>query len=789
MGTTLGGGPICNVGSMFTPDGKYLITAGPNAVYAHSARTSQRVAVLYENIKTFGVDSKRNNAVCIATTDGWFNLWDISAQRVTHKIDLKHPIFELVIPKNGRIAFISLVMPDRVKGKVVKVDLDTWTVTKWKHESNKRMNLLSCDASGDYLAIAARWKYGVAIVRSNEPPKDRKQLLLATNSVHKSPVMSFAMDSSGRFVAVGLEDGTIILYHNVDQMVASGNEADARKPTSLLWHSNGVTALDFSPDSVYLTSAGMEGVLVMWDLETLKPMFVPRLGGEIMNISHNPMDPSVYVVALKQNMVKVVNTASYQIQGAVCGVITPPRDTPSAEATGVCQLHPQTGWVAFTGDNGIMQFYDVVRNKHMRHLQTLPRAKMSLVEYAGDKKKRPAESRVKSMAFNSDGTVLVTVGVRPKGGVRHGLLTTLQFWDRKPGSHEPYEVNTVVEEPHRDGISCLTYSRADDLALTTSKGGDFKVWAKQTIDNVISWRCRSIGSYREESMGGAAFSGDGTVLAVACKTCITLWDPITLTRLGMLPFPAKIGGLSALPQLEFVSDTQYLVGCCPETQVLIVWDLLTMDIHWAVPLNADHLTTDAVSQKFAVVLRNPEYRNGGVIAVFSPEDSTPRGLYAQPRGAACCLRFASPGSPLFAAGQAMENGRRSSHAPLLVILASRQFTIETGTGSLQMLVEELDSPRSTLNGVPSPLELAFGPSASKGNEDEEDEQNEEVGASACNSKSYFSDIKKIPSHKVPPLGIMTSDLLDRLILKKRKRWGNDERENVADSHGQPKRLR
>lgn len=69
-----------------------------------------------------------------------------------------------------------------------------------------------------------------------------------------------------------------------------------------------------------------------------------------------------------------------------------------------------------------------------------------------------------------------------------------------------------------------------------------------------------------------------------------------------------------------------------------------------------------------------------VIAIFSPEHSTPQNMYAQSRGPIHSLEFASPKMPLYAAAQAQENGRKNPHSPLLAILESRQFTVETGAG-------------------------------------------------------------------------------------------------------------
>lgn len=61
-------------------------------------------------------------------------------------------------------------------------------------------------------------------------------------------------------------------------------------------------------------------------------------------------------------------------------------------------------------------------------------------------------------------------------------------------------------------------------------------------------------------MSGCSFSSDGTVLAVACTSCVALWDPITLKRLGLLSFPVDLDSAHAVSQLEFVHGTDFLVS-------------------------------------------------------------------------------------------------------------------------------------------------------------------------------------------------------------------------------------
>lgn len=70
-----------------------------------------------------------------------------------------------------------------------------------------------------------------------------------------------------------------------------------------------------------------------------------------------------------------------KIKGGVWGVIAPPADVPSGEATEVSQLHPRTGWITLTGDNGVLQFYDIVKDRHIKLLQVLDISGMFTMEF------------------------------------------------------------------------------------------------------------------------------------------------------------------------------------------------------------------------------------------------------------------------------------------------------------------------------------------------------------------------------------------------------------------------
>lgn len=45
----------------------------------------------------------------------------------------------------------------------------------------------------------------------------------------------------------------------------------------------------------------------------------------------------------------------------------------------------------------------------------------------------------------------------------------------------------------------------------------------------VCWHCESVGFYRNQMAGPADFSHDGSLLAVAFDTVLTIWEPETNT--------------------------------------------------------------------------------------------------------------------------------------------------------------------------------------------------------------------------------------------------------------------
>ena len=118
------------------------------------------------------------------------------------------------------------------------------------------------------------------------------------------------------------------------------------------------------------------------------------------------------------------------------------------------------------------------------------------------------------------------------------LEITLRFW-RYDESAQTYVLNTRVDMPHSQRVNSLVFHPRLPLVVTAGHDKRFRLWHTETLARkdeapVTAWACRSIGFHREMVLRDAAFSEDGSLLAVACGQLITLWDPLSNTLQGTL---------------------------------------------------------------------------------------------------------------------------------------------------------------------------------------------------------------------------------------------------------------
>lgn len=292
---------------------------------------------------------------------------------------------------------------------------------------------------------------------------------------HTRTLSVLAFDITETRVAGGDQSGRILIWENVGERLFATNSAvkdkspnkklhpaqknlpqdlesrggvrgddDAGALTTYHWHAHEVKFLIFSSDGAYLLSGGSEGVLVIWQLETGKRQFLPRLGGPLVSIASSPK-PFVFAVTCMDNTLKFVNIGTMEIERNIQGIKPPfllPKQS-TLHATRAC-IEPQEGKIVLPTHNLSLQFYDAASDLHVTEIQVAPRNYIS----TGGRNERDGgpSTFVTHVEFSADGTSMATVDVRVSEQ-EVGGGACLKYWDREPGKLQ-FSVNTQVDEVH-----------------------------------------------------------------------------------------------------------------------------------------------------------------------------------------------------------------------------------------------------------------------------------------------------------------------------------------------------
>lgn len=403
---------------------------------------------------------------------------------------------------------------------------------------------------------------------------------------HTKHVTALAFDMNDGSVAAGDATGRILLWHGFANACApSRGETTAAEPdkdapdapdapnavanavanagrradgddlpcSTFHWHAQSVGCLQFTRDGAYLLSGGKEAVLVLWQLETGKKSYLPRLGAEITHLCCFPEDPARVAAAHADNAVRVVSLAALAVESVARGVRPAPltRSNPAflkenaraivaghiarTQPAPCVALDPRSKLVALAASGASLQLFDAARDAHVADLAVAPR---NLVSGDGGPEE-PMEPYVSHAAFSPDGSILVTVdrrserptprlavGEEPADGetidadAERAPEETLRIWtrdealvvDARDAANDARVVSRddtrqsvgftcvcVCDAPHAGAVTSVSVrGSARDarraMACTTSADGEAKMWVPAATargGERAGWRCRS----------------------------------------------------------------------------------------------------------------------------------------------------------------------------------------------------------------------------------------------------------------------------------------------------------
>ncbi|KAG2302987.1 hypothetical protein Bca52824_031638 [Brassica carinata] len=327
------------------------------------------------------------------------------------------------------------------------------------------------------------------------------------------------------------------------------------------------------------------------------------------------------------NQIHLLKMPSMEILRTISGIKPPPSLPKMYEGLASTVAFDRSSGVAvLCAENYCVQSYDLLNDRGISEVQVCERN-----HQPGDE----ITVVVTAVALSLDGSVMSTTEVKlPEDGI--GGLVYLKFWVSEP-DNKTFTLSTIVYESHKEaGVSVIALHLTRSMAVSTSFGGDFKIWVCNS-DKDSSWTCHACWVIQViKPMTAAAFSGDGSVLAVAAENVITLWNPdknILLSVLGAT--------LTPITKLCFAGRSEFLVAAShfpiPE---LSVWNTSKLSFFIVVIWITHRTVTSAVdSSAFAVLTlipgtfqkskskKNIFRGRDGAILLFNGSDPNPLSIY------------------------------------------------------------------------------------------------------------------------------------------------------------------
>ncbi|CAH8377974.1 unnamed protein product [Eruca vesicaria subsp. sativa] len=581
----------------FSKDAKKLLLCTANSVSVYCVATCSKVASLEGHtapVTTVIVDPYGPEDCWTASLDGKIRFWDFSVPKLVHTFDIHLPIYSMVVFTSRRSrSFIAYVSVEDVSGQIRRVTLldDPLLISDILKEMEDPKSIVM-SPSGEFFGVCDSCKIHVWSTSLGKMAKE-------TTLHHTQLITVFAFHPNKRMLAVGDVTGRVLIWEDIgDVKLTSVKSEDGAESfcTAFNWHSDEVTVLNFSSDGAFLYSGGKEGVLVYWELDTEKKQLLPKMETPLLYFIFSS-DPTLSSAICADNQIHLLKMPSMEILRTIPGIKPPGLDrfgfisyvkTMHISLTRTVSIDPSSGIAAFSTANHCVQIYNLLRDTEISEVSIL---KGIFIEFVA----------VTAVALSGNGSLMATAEARFAEGNLSGGLVSLKFWVFVPNK-KTFSLTTVINQPHSEAAITAIALSSRSMAVTISSAGDFKTWVCNSDKNMTAedsnWIFHGAGSYKRKQITAATFSSDGSVLALAATTVITIWNPLTTEFMFVF---AKTN--TPILQLSF-AGIGFLVAAsyCPHSRPhLSVFDVMKLDLSWSYRLDIEAIATKERSPYFAVL--------------------------------------------------------------------------------------------------------------------------------------------------------------------------------------------
>ncbi|KAJ3230646.1 WD repeat-containing protein 75 [Chytriomyces hyalinus] len=657
--TVLCGGVPSSLRVVFVGGGKLFCAATASTVNVMSVENGMRVhALVGHGAEITGMVAHPSNEFLIysASLDSTVKLWDVSDGSLIKTWTFKEPVTLIAsdpsTPEAFYLAFTSVADTSNStpaasttpKKKDSRATVEKFLLKLLETEDDEhsklryprpleiifsnRMPFKALHASAGLVAVCTDQKIWVKGAGIDDEPKR----LNLPNKQYATPpkIMTLACHPTTALVSAGLSSGEILMFHNSLHEHSLTPSIQSHHQTALQilhWHANPVTALSFSNDGTTLFSGGLESVIVLWQVETLKRRFIPRIGNgsPLLSLGVSPDDRFVGVVCGDAS-VRIVGVADLAVKTSVVGLKSKGKRVLNGNAL---VKDPRSGMMVVAGSSGCLQFYDVWGDVNVMEVEAV--AQNRIVGSTGGSSEdsivgEDALAAVKLVAFEREGKQsrwMATLDERAGMTVGGEPEVSLKFW-MWDDVNQVYSVYTRVTSPHDGEVTSMHFvalpneetGKKTTVLITTSLDARFKMWELAAVDSSArdvepNWVQRSQGFYRDSPIYDAATSADASMLAIAAGSVISLWDPATNIMCATLCHPHSEEHVLKVAFSGSESDVPCLIGITASR--CYVWNLLTGSVWWSVDLGGvgNGLSVDSETGRFVVSAMVHDLKDAG----------------------------------------------------------------------------------------------------------------------------------------------------------------------------------